>query len=1572
MPTSTLNTLIIILIIMGAATHGLQNPNLDQCKPEVAAPETHVPPSISKTHSIILPADVDGDGSLDIVSVLSNFPNRVLEWNRNTDNGNAFAAPLAIDSSLSSVGNVVVVDIDGDGDRDVLITLPDDNTMAWYRNNNGLGSFSSQIVIDASISSPRGCVVINQDIVVAARGANTVLLYPNTDGLGTFGAPQTLASGIANLASVFAHDIDGDGLVDIVSEASAFAVDSELYVLTGTGTGYDPPISIDIPSSSRSIDIVADINGDTRLDFVGGSNFLVFWLENTGTTPLARAFVTHQVTSFVGVSTPVSVADMDGDGTLDILAQVSTFAGLTQVTYSYWAQNSDGKGSFGPGNLVSTKLIFGTADMTNNGLPDAILEDQAFFNENIYVQRNAYNVVSFPPPTTVESATLPFGRVLAADIDGDGDKDIVTDVPFPSWRENLSGTGTFGPPAAILSNAVSIVDIVDMDSDGDLDVVIGLANAIVWAENTNGKGIFSSFHSIDSLLAQLVFLFIQDWDNDGDMDAFYAESNIGGPQLIFRINTDGVFDSAPIVLDHVLDANPYSQGLGVLDVADINGDGFLDLLSCFRNVTWFRHNGTGPGLYFVQQIVAPLPGGEGTVSDVASGHIDQDPYVDIVVSTSTGALRWFPNTAGTGDFAPSVSIRAPDGETIKYISLADVDATGSLDVVTTSTVSLDILWFANNGLGSFSSSATIATPFDPTCPLVLADIDVDGDPDVIAMSSTDGTVTFFNRQRATFNDNRPPTTRTLPPSSSFIDLATALGASSRCTRDTILLPPGNYSCRHDSHFDLTFPARIAATPDADPVHNPVVFECDEHVLFHPTADPTSPSSVGDLELVGLTIRSLGTAPLSSVGSPGLRADGAGAALSLVNCTLENGIARSSSTILAAGVGGCALAVNGGSITLRSSTIRSCSSSVGGGVAARSSGSSLTLVDSSVEGNTAGLSGGGVAVLEGASLTAVNSDLSSNTAATFGGGLLVDESSSASLSISRVVGNSAADDGGGIAVTIQSVVDLDDACEITHNTAGTVGGGLSVRSGASLSGTHIVIAHNSAVSLGGGVWVEPSATATLVSTQVDANTAAAGGGLAAASVSQTAFATGSVGDVPVVVTYVPLGFAEPALNLSDVVLTANTASKWGGGLYACDAHVTVSDGPASAWTLNVASRSIGQQVQSSADMLLCPALDFEPQISSSPPILPWVSVPPGLASSLAIHGPPAKVEWVTLPPETVEAGGILSGSIRVLDWFGQPVVYSDVLVETSVTPSLALAPLDLPPVLMFSETVALPVASLGVTDTSLAPANLELTIGVAPGQGLSVIPATTDVLVGPCSVGRGGVVSDGITDCFDCPEGTRSDSVSFDPCLAPPPPPPCPDNTLRIVANASTDPCICSPGFWEPNGGVDVPCVACPVGGVCAGGVAKPSAAPGFFPDATDPSVYLACPNSKACLGSGQCQRGYVGRLCGQCAEGYYALRGACFACKPGVNTVVTLVFVLAGLILSGAVLVFNLAEGVRYRFGAAMIGISSLQVSAMYVAFYLTGVLLCCVVCCVVLCVVLCCVCCGVLCVVCAYERSSM
>jgi hypothetical protein len=173
-----------------------------------------------------------------------------------------------------------------------------------------------------------------------------------------------------------------------------------------------------------------------------------------------------------------------------------------------------------------------------------------------------------------------------------------------------------------------------------------------------------------------------------------------------------------------------ADGVRWIDAADIDGDGFNDIIAANRfgsNVTWYKNVDAGES--FVSNEIAFL----NQTSMVTHGDLDGDGDIDIVASTIPDQrIVWFENLDGQGNFSnqkiiSSVALNA------FFLLVEDIDADGDLDVMSGGDASR-IEWFENtDGLGNFGNAILIGSVPNSRS-LAMEDLDNDGDLDLVSTS----------------------------------------------------------------------------------------------------------------------------------------------------------------------------------------------------------------------------------------------------------------------------------------------------------------------------------------------------------------------------------------------------------------------------------------------------------------------------------------------------------------------------------------------------------------------------------------------------------------------------------------------------------------------------------------------------------------------------------------------------------------------------------------------------------------------------------------------------------------------
>jgi FG-GAP-like repeat len=722
----------VVLAASASAARGAQIP--------FAAPQT-VSSAVSDPRQILL-ADLDGDGDLDVVAASASSDD--LAWFENTDGAGGFGAKRLISTEVDFPISVYTSDVDGDGDLDVLSASSSDNTLAWYPNADGVGGFGSQQVIATNGASFAQAADVDGDgdidVVAASFLQPWISWYENLDGAGSFGTQQTISTTTHLGIALSVADVDSDGDLDVVSATTASILWHE-----NTGSGaFAPEAVISTSVASAKMIEVADVDGDGALDVLSASYYddKIAWYRNEDG---AGTFGSQQIISAAAdLARWVTVADVDLDGDLDVLS-----ASVSNDTVA-WYEN-DGSAAFTAwviSSTVSSAVSVEAGDVDGDGDLDVVSAaggspDALLWHENLTIHRSA----TFPEQLPIATGVLGASAVTTADIDGDGDLDVIAtgyDDDTVSWYENAAGDGSSWSSQSISSGALltgaAAVRTGDIDGDGDIDVATAAAGSgtIAWFEN-HSPGFTSA--TVSTSQGGAAALEIADVDRDGDLDIVAAAY---GDDTVSWFENEAPGDGSSWAPHEISSAAGGPLGL---TVADLDGDGDLDVATAAYDddeVRWLE-NAAGDGSLWTPHFVALAPGAQ----SVRATDVDRDGRMDLVSANSQYfAVAWHRNEAGDGS---SWSSHLETADVAAAVA-ADLDLDGDQDVAMASLATGDLGWFEQHSPGDGTSwlGRTINSSLGSASDIQLADLDGDGDPDVLATSALDDTVAWYPNRGGQF------------------------------------------------------------------------------------------------------------------------------------------------------------------------------------------------------------------------------------------------------------------------------------------------------------------------------------------------------------------------------------------------------------------------------------------------------------------------------------------------------------------------------------------------------------------------------------------------------------------------------------------------------------------------------------------------------------------------------------------------------------------------------------------------------------------------------------------------------
>ena len=360
-----------------------------------------------------------------------------------------------------------------------------------------------------------------------ALGVALVLPGPGHAQAGPW-VEHAVSTTVDSAYSVFAADFDGDHDIDML--AASFSSDTVTWHENVMGDG---SVWSEVVISTQADGVVsvfgADLDGDGDLDALSAAenDDTIAWYENTlgdGST-----WTEHIVSSTADFGRAVLASDIDGDGDMDVLSASARDAKIA------WYDNVLGDGSLWVEKVITltalrAQSVF-AADIDGDG--DMDVQSASLNDDTVAWYENSSGDGSTWVKRVISTNANGAFSVRAADLDGDGDQDVVSTSLYDdkvAWYENTNGDGSSWVEHVLTSSADFAHSSfpVDVDADGDLDVLSASSqnDTIAWFENLFGDGSSWATHTITTTADAATSVFAADVDGDGDTDALSTSAGL--------------------------------------------------------------------------------------------------------------------------------------------------------------------------------------------------------------------------------------------------------------------------------------------------------------------------------------------------------------------------------------------------------------------------------------------------------------------------------------------------------------------------------------------------------------------------------------------------------------------------------------------------------------------------------------------------------------------------------------------------------------------------------------------------------------------------------------------------------------------------------------------------------------------------------------------------------------------------------------------------------------------------------------------------------------------------------------
>ena len=542
---------------------------------------------------------------------------------------------------------------------------------------------------------------------------------PPTGKLGFVSATQIPTGGepydpdTENAYPAITGDFNGDGKADLATIVANYDTENEVYtyavsIVLGNGDGtFKTPVLTTITDNCAVI-VAGDVNGDKKDDILvvhpmnnacssANSSFDVYLSKGDGSFTQGNNYPISQY-ALMGGSLFVTTTS----GYLDVVAVDNPKDGTTPSNVVTVLGNGDGTFSTTPSAVALSGEVHHAvvADLNADGFLDVAGLD---YNTNeliVYLATSASAYAAGAPYDTPDEI-WDGSDVIAGDLTADGKPEIIT--------------------------------VNEYDDDNNISIFVN-----------NGDGTFQTGVYYDSVLSgdanntgsNPYPLAVSIADINGDKKVDLIVSNAGSSDVTILLgNGDGTVNVATIGYA----TGGYAETPVV--IGDFNGDGNPDIVVTDSDFSFVFFKGYGDGSFRATlNYYAPVGDqGGGYNYGIASGDLNGDGIPDFVVGGCgpNGTVTVFLSRSD-GTLQPGVIYSSDLSDCYYFVTLADFNKDGKVDIATTSWDTGNVLILNGNGDGTFTIGSTFTTG-DYPYGLVAGDFNGDGYPDLAVINWGEGT-----------------------------------------------------------------------------------------------------------------------------------------------------------------------------------------------------------------------------------------------------------------------------------------------------------------------------------------------------------------------------------------------------------------------------------------------------------------------------------------------------------------------------------------------------------------------------------------------------------------------------------------------------------------------------------------------------------------------------------------------------------------------------------------------------------------------------------------------------------------